>query len=237
MVDGLSLFIPVYNEEAVIEDTINETLMCLEGLGLDYELFLVDDGSGDSSGRICLKASDLNPRVRCVGFEDGHSYRENLAQSFSLAGFGIVHFMDADLSTDLKHLGEAVSYMREGYDIAVGSRHVEGASVKRGLRRLLVSNLFKHFVRLLFGSSIHDHECGFKTFRRDKLVKLVGLMGFDEERKRKMFWDTELLVRAQKMGLKIKEYPVDWREGGKTSISIVKHLPVLLYALKLRYRL
>src|SRR3989344_9669057 len=144
--------------------------------------------------------------------------------------------MDADRSTGEEALKQAVgSIEKDNYDIVIGSRYVRGAKIKRTFNRRVISFLFNNFVRLYFNSKIKDHECGFKFFKAEILKDLVKEMGINYERK--MFWDSEMLIRAQKKKLKILEIPVAWVEGPKSALTFKKELPMIKYALKLRFRL
>src|SRR3989344_5304017 len=114
-------------------------------------------------------------------------------------------------------------------------RYSKGAKIKRKLDRRIISFLFNLSVRIYFNSKIRDHECGFKFFKAKILKDLVKEMGINYERK--MFWDSEMLVRAQRNKLKILEIPVAWVEGPKSALTFKKELPMIKYALKLRFRL
>jgi len=233
----VSVFIPAYNEEKILEESITRVYRKLKELEYNFELFIIDDSSTDSSPIIGGRLADKYKGVRFIGYHNGPSRRENLAKSFRLAEGDIILFMDVDLSTDLKHLKELIESVKRDYDIATGSRHVEGASINRKLSRRIISSSFKYFVKFYFNSKINDHECGFKAFKREIILKLVNEMGYDSEFKRKMFWDAEMLIRAQKKGCRIKEIPVQWAAGEKSALRFFRELSMIPYLLSLRFRL
>jgi glycosyltransferase involved in cell wall biosynthesis len=124
----------------------------------------------------------------------------------------IVVYTDADLAADLRHLPELIAEIRKGADIATGSRLIRGSRVSgRSLGREFFSNGYNLMIRSLFGSPVRDHQCGFKAFRRSAILPLLP-----EIRDRHWFWDTEMLLRAMRRGLRVAEIPVSW-EGRKES--------------------
>lgn len=233
----LSVFIPAYNPGGILEGNVMKVHTRLAELGYDFELFIVDDSSTDSTASTCGRLAQQHKEIKFIRYENGPSRRENLARSFSHASGGIVVFMDVDLSVDLKHLQELVDAVEGGYDIAVGSRHLSGSFVKRRFHRRVISALFMHFIRTYFSSGVRDHQCGFKAFRKNVILKLVEDMGFDHQRRRKFSWDTEMLLRAQICGYRIKEIPVAWAENELSTFSFVKELSCLPYLFDLRFKL
>src|SRR3989344_900187 len=222
----LKIFIPAYNEENVIEKTIIDISSLLSKISNDYKLYLIDDGSTDNTGIIgsSMKLKNFF-YIKC----NGPSRRENLVQSMikhSNDG-DIVCFMDADRSTGEDAIKNAVNSIKKGYDIVIGSRYVKGSKIKRKSDRLFISKIFNAFVRFFYGSKINDHECGFKFFKADVLKVLVKDMGINYQRK--MFWDSEMLIRAQRKNFSILEVPVFWVEGPKSSLSFSKELPMIWY--------
>ena len=130
----------------------------------------------------------------------------------------VVCYIDADLATDMTHLPEIINAVaNDGYDIAIGSRLMTGSKAKRDTRRLFASMVYNRMVRLLLGSKVYDHQCGFKAFKRDKITCLL-----DDIKDNHWFWDTEVLVRGQRRGYRIKEIPVEWMESKSTKVNIVK---------------
>lgn len=128
----------------------------------------------------------------------------------------ILAYVDVDLATDLKHLEELINAIKEeGYDFSTGSRMLKESDVNRSFTRLIASETFNALTRFLLKSDIKDHQCGFKAFRRGPLFDIL-----DDVKDNHWFWDTELLVRAQRRGYAIKEFPVRWRSGRNTKVDL-----------------
>jgi hypothetical protein len=127
-------------------------------------------------------------------------------------------YFDTDLATDLRHLEELVGSVRSGeYDVATGSRWMPGRTADRPARRDVASRGYNALVRLFLRSSVRDHQCGFKAFDREVLFDL--LEDVDDEH---WFWDTEVLVRAQRAGYRVKEFPVDWESKGDSKVDLLR---------------
>ena len=233
----VSLFIPIYNEERIIDFHIRKIKWVLENLPQEFEIFIVDDASTDNSKRILKEISESDKVVHHLRYEAGPTRRENLAQSFKKANGEIIAFMDMDLATNLKHLPTLISEVEDNADIAIGSRYVPGAKIKRRLLRRVISIAYNYFVRFYFSSKLSDHECGFKAFKRQVILNLVKEMGYDETLTRGVFWDTELLVRAQFHSYKIKEIPIEWTEADKSALNFRREIKMIPYLLRFKKRL
>lgn len=119
----------------------------------------------------------------------------------------------------MRYLRELVQSIRDGYDFATGSRMLPQSNVKRPLKRGFASKGFNFLARLMLGSKLYDHQCGFKSFKREALFALLG-----DVKDTHWFWDTELFVRAQRAGYRVKEFPVEWRHGGATKVDLVRDI-------------
>jgi len=225
----ISMFIPIFNEQEVLERDIELIEYILNKLPDEYEIFVVDDASTDNSAVIGEKISASNKKVKHLRYEVGPSRRENLAQSFKQATGEIIAFMDIDLATNLSHVPKLIDEVKRGSDIVSGSRYLPESRVKRKIFRLIISKMYNAFIRFYFKTNIRDHECGFKAFKRDIIINLVEEMGYDKSLKRGVFWDTELLVRALKHRYKIKEIPVIWNDPGTSALSFRREIKVLPY--------
>ncbi|MFH1590433.1 MAG: glycosyltransferase [archaeon] len=235
-----SIFIPLYNEERIIErnaKAVHDIVSSWDGDG-KFELFIVDDASKDKTEERARRLTEKHPEIKYIRFENGPSRRENLGRALLKAKGDTVIFLDADLATDLsalKHLVDAVE--KEGYDIAIGDRYHPRSKTYRSTDRKAISVLYNAALRLYFGSRLRDHQCGFKAFRREALFPLLKEMGYDRRIRRGWFWDAELLIRAQRKGFRIRSLPVRWREGEKTTFSPIQEIRMIPYVLRLRFRL
>jgi hypothetical protein len=126
--------------------------------------------------------------------------------------------MDVDLSTDLRALLPLVAPLVSGHsDLAIGTRLAHGARVVRGPKRELISRGYNHLLHATLRARFSDAQCGFKAVRRDALQGLL-----EDVRDDAWFFDTELLVLAQRRGLRIHEVPVDWIDDPDSRVDIVR---------------
>jgi glycosyltransferase involved in cell wall biosynthesis len=232
----VTVVLPCYNErELALEHTL-QLYEVLKKKSWTFELLVCDDASTDGTGKMLDALTQ--PEIKAIHYTRGPSRRENLAVTLSKGRGQILVFMDMDLATDLSYLDSIIDPVMQGkYDLAIGSRYQKGADVKRELIRLVYSIGYNTTIRVMFGSKILDHQCGFKAFQRQVLQDLVKEMGYDEKFLRGWFWDAELLIRAQRKKLRILETPVRWVSGRKSSFNFVRELKVLPYMFDLKRRL
>ena len=232
----LSVFIPVYNEEKVLETTIKETLKTLGGM--EIELFIVDDTSTDGTPHIAAALSAKDRRVRHLRYGNGPSRRENLAKSFRQARGKFIAFLDADLSASPVYIPKMLDELeRNDADMVIASRYLPDSNTKRELSRLFFSRLCNWSLRLFFASKVHDHQYGLKLFKRDVILGLVDEAGYDEGMTRGFSWDAEILLRAQRHGHRIIEYPIKWVRSDRTSVRPMRDVKMIPYLVSLRMRL
>jgi len=220
----VSIVLPAYNEAKRLRNAVERIEEHVKELGYDYEIVIAEDGSTDGTDKIAREIAEINPRVKHIHSAERLGRGRALKNAFRNCSGDIVVYMDVDLSTDLKHLKEIVSAIAEGYDIATGSRLMKESKAKRPLKRDVASKAYNFLVRLLLGSKIHDHQCGFKAFRKSAILEL-GEMVKDTH----WFWDTEVLVLAQKKGYKVKEIPVTWEHGGETKVRFRKDVLYMFF--------
>jgi hypothetical protein len=115
----------------------------------------------------------------------------------------------------MKHLPALISAIRDGSDVSTGSRLLPSSDIVRTRGREIASRSYNFLVRLFLSSRIYDHQCGFKAFNRDRILPLLPAIRSDH-----WFWDTELLVRAQRRGYTVREFPVRWRAGKGTTVRM-----------------
>jgi len=229
----LSVAIPCYDEEAIVREHVGRILVSLRSLGVSFELLLCDDASTDGTAQI-LDSID-EPEVRVVHHRRGPSRRENLALTLREACGAIVAFMDMDLSSGLDRMPELLGAVADGRcDVAIGSRNLPSSRTERSALRRIYSWAYNSALRAIFGSTVRDHQCGFKAMRRETFLALTEVMGYDSSFRRGWFWDAELLIRAQILGLEVLELPVVWIAGRKSSFRFTKELRLLPRMLRLR---
>jgi putative flippase GtrA len=141
-----------------------------------------------------------------------------LRRAWSQSTAQIVAYMDVDLSTDLGALLPLVAPLLSGHsDVAIGSRLAPGARVVRGPKRELISRAYNLLLKLSVQGRFSDAQCGFKAFRLESAQRLLPLVEDNE-----WFFDTEILVAAQRLGLRICEVPVDWVDDPDSRVKILR---------------
>ncbi|MDV0443764.1 glycosyltransferase [Methanorbis rubei] len=209
----LSVVIPVYNDAASLNLAVPASIEVLEGLGLQFELILCEDASSDGSLEAANAFAAADKRIIVNHSDVRRGKGGALSEALVISRGDIFCFYDVDLSTDLAALGTLIQKVQEGTDIVVGSRFLDESAVTRTGEREATSVGFNRMVRVLLASSIRDHQCGFKAFRRDRLMQLMPYV-----RSRGWTWDTEVLALAQACGYTVEEIPIVWKQGDKTNV-------------------
>jgi glycosyltransferase involved in cell wall biosynthesis len=213
----VDVVIPVLNEAHVLEKSVARVRDFLRA-NLPYQsrVVIIDNGSTDGTGQV---AAALAARYADVQFLQlaqrgrGRALRHAWLQSKA----DVVCYMDVDLSTDLAHLPELVgSILEGGYDLATGSRLLPASETKRSVKREAISRIYNVFVRAVLGTRFSDAQCGFKAVGREVLQEIVPQI-----EDQSWFFDTELLVLAEKRGYRIKDLPVRWLEDDDSRVKIV----------------
>ena len=213
----LDVVVPVYNEEADLPGCVHRLHAHLSrAFPYSFRITIADNASTDRTLAVaCELARDLR-RVRVVHLEQKGRGRA-LAAVWSASDAPVLAYMDVDLSTDLSGLLPLVAPLISGHsDVAIGSRLARGARVVRGPKREFISRCYNVILRSVLGVRFSDAQCGFKAVRRDaaeQLLPLVEDTGW--------FFDTELLVLAERAGLRIHEVPVDWVDDPDSRVDIV----------------
>jgi glycosyltransferase involved in cell wall biosynthesis len=215
----VSIVLPAYNEAGRIEDAVERTASAIRGITPSFEIIIAEDGSKDGTDRISQALAKKYDFVVHLHSDERLGRGRAMARAFKASRGEVICDIDVDLATDMKHLRELVQSIHDGYDFATGSRMLPESNVKRPLKRGLASKGFNFLTRLMLDSKLYDHQCGFKSFKRQSLFALM-----DTVKDTHWFWDTELLVRAQRAGYKIKEFPVEWKHGGATKVNLIKDI-------------
>jgi glycosyltransferase involved in cell wall biosynthesis len=214
----VSVVLPAYNEANRLEAALAKVMEALKESAESYEVIIAEDGSTDGTDKIAESLSEKHPCIRHLHGEKRLGRGAALKNAFKKSSGKILVYMDVDLATDIGQLKSLVRAIEEEEcDFATGSRMLSESKVERSRTRRIASKSYNFLVRALLGSKVKDHQCGFKAFRREPLMQLL-----DEVTARHWFWDTEILVRAFRMGYKIKEIPVEWKGGHETKVRLLK---------------
>ncbi|HWQ19576.1 MAG TPA: glycosyltransferase [Methanotrichaceae archaeon] len=209
---------PAYNENRKIERAARAALAGLSEIASTYEVIIAEDGSSDGTYETAVRLAESDHHIRLLHSGDRQGRGQALNAAIKAARGRVVCYIDADLATDMSHLGDLVDAIRcEGYDIATGSRLMPESDTGRSIIRSAASISYNALVRLMLRSRLYDHQCGFKALKRETTAAVL-----DEIRDNHWFWDTELLVRGQRAGLRAKEIPVIWRAADSTKVNVLK---------------
>ncbi|SDT37617.1 Glycosyltransferase involved in cell wall bisynthesis [Friedmanniella luteola] len=213
----LDVVIPVFDEETDLGPSVTRLDAFLaEHFPYTYAITIADNASTDGTWAEALRLAEALPRVRAVHLAEKGRGRA-LKAVWSASGSPVLAYMDVDLSTDLRALLPLVAPLISGHsDIAIGSRLARSARVVRGPKREIISRSYNLILRGALAASFSDAQCGFKAIRADVAADLLPWVQDDG-----WFFDTELLVLAQRSGLRIHEVPVDWVDDPHSSVDIV----------------
>jgi putative flippase GtrA len=213
----LDLVIPVFNEEQDLEAAVRTTRSYLDrSFPYPARLTIADNASTDGTLAIARRLAAELPGVR-VHHLDAKGRGRALHTVWLASDAEVLAYMDVDLSTDLSALLPLVAPLVSGHShLAIGSRLSRASRVVRGPKRELISRAYNLLLRGTLAARFSDAQCGFKAIRADaahELLPLVEDTGW--------FFDTELLVLAERAGLRIHEVPVDWVDDPDSRVDIV----------------
>jgi len=209
--------LPAHNEAWRIGGCIEAVEQAVKPFWGSYEIIVSEDGSVDGTEAVVSSIAKANTNVVFLHSQVRLGKGKAIKNALRVAKGDVVVFMDVDLSTNLKFLPIIARLAKENRGLAIGSRHVEGARVKRPLSRTLFSLGYNIFVRALFFDGVKDHQCGFKAMSRNFVDNIEDKVESDG-----WFFDTELILRCKKTGFPLSEIGVDWTETRKKKESNVR---------------
>jgi putative flippase GtrA len=214
----VEVVVPVHNEQRTLEASIWRLHGYLSAhFPFAFRITVADNASTDATWRLARKLAEQLPRVRAVHLDQKGRGRA-LRQVWSGSDADVVAYMDVDLSTGLEALLPLVAPLLSGHsDLAIGSRLARGAAVVRGPRRELVSRCYNLLLRATLRARFSDAQCGFKAGRADVVRALLPAV-----QDQAWFFDTELLLLAERSGLRIHEVPVDWVEDPDSRVDVLR---------------
>jgi putative flippase GtrA len=212
----LDVAVPVHNEEADLGPCVRRLLAHLRGFPYPFRITIVDNASTDATLAVARGLARELPEVSAVHLEAKGRGRA-LRAVWSASDARVLAYMDVDLSTDLAALLPLVAPLISGHsDLAIGSRLTRGSRVVRGIKREVISRSYNLLLRGTLAARFSDAQCGFKAIRKDvadRLLPHVEDTGW--------FFDTELLVLAERTGLRIHEVPVDWVDDPDSRVDLL----------------
>jgi glycosyltransferase involved in cell wall biosynthesis len=213
---ALDVVVPVFNEERVLAQNIAILAAYLEReLPLAWRITIADNGSTDLTAEVADELAKSLPRVEVKRI--GHRGRGGALHDVWLGSDArVLAYMDIDLSTNLESLLPLAAPILSGHsELAIGTRLARQAHVRRKPGREVLSRGYNLLVRVLLGARFSDAQCGFKAIRADIAERLLPLV-----EDRDWFFDTELLLLAERNGMNIFEVPVDWIEDLDSRVDI-----------------
>ncbi|WP_433374109.1 glycosyltransferase [Actinoplanes sp. CA-142083] len=213
----LDVVVPVYNEEIDLEPCVKRLHTYLSAhFPYRFRITIADNASTDSTAEVARRLTGELPGVASVHLSEKGRGRA-LKHVWTHSDAAILAYMDVDLSTDLGALLPLVAPLISGHsDLAIGSRLARGSRVVRGAKREFISRSYNLILRGTLSARFSDAQCGFKAIRADvaeRLLPMVEDTGW--------FFDTEMLVLAERAGLRIHEVPVDWVDDPDSRVDIV----------------
>jgi dolichyl-phosphate beta-glucosyltransferase len=219
----LSVIIPAFNEEERLPKTLDNIVTFVESQNFLTEVIIVDNASTDQTGKVLTDFAGRYRFIKCL--HEAELGKGAAVRTGMLAGQGdYLLISDADLSVPITQVKEFLPPRRCDYDIAIGSREIEGAvRYHEPFYRHLMGRVFNLVVQLLVLPGLHDTQCGFKCFRREvaqHLFSVNKISGWS--------FDVEILCLAREKGYRIMEVPVEWFYGERSKVSPVRDTWLML---------
>ncbi len=213
----VDIVIPVHNEEIDLEPCVRRLHAHLTaGMPYPFQITVADNASTDTTLEVANRLAAEFPSVRVVHMPEKGRGRA-LRAVWSTSDAAVLAYMDVDLSTDLAALLPLIAPLVSGHsDLAIGTRLHRGSRVVRGAKREFISRSYNLMLRHTLSTRFSDAQCGFKAIRREVAARLLPLVEDDG-----WFFDTELLVLAERSGLRIHEVPVDWVDDPDSRVDVV----------------
>jgi putative flippase GtrA/glycosyltransferase involved in cell wall biosynthesis len=213
----LEVVVPVYNEQASLERSVRtlHAYLC-EHFEQSWKITIADNASTDRTLEVATLLTYELDRVGVLHLDEKGRGRA-LKKAWLASTAKVVAYVDVDLSTDLRGLPPLVAPLVSGHsDIAIGTRLAASSRVTRGGKREFISRSYNFLLRRVMGAQFSDAQCGFKAMRTDVAAKLLPLVEDTG-----WFFDTELLILAERSGMRIHEVPVDWVDDPDSRVDIV----------------
>ncbi len=212
----LSIVIPAYNEEKKICEDLSQVYNFLNRQSYGYEVLMVDDGSKDKTYEIGKSLESKYKNLRCIRYEKNRGKGYAVKTGILQAKGEYILFSDAGTCVPYQEVERGLHLLQDGYDVAIGSRILPESKIilKQPLYRQLGSKGFNFIIRWFMGIRMRDTQCGFKVFKREAAHQI-----FSKNRIDRMMFDIETIFNATKLGFKMKEFPVTWKNDPDTRFN------------------
>jgi glycosyltransferase involved in cell wall biosynthesis len=214
---SVDVALPVYNEVSDLQRGVFRLHTYLsEQFPFTFRITIADNASTDGTAQLADELAASIPAVHVVHLTEKGRGRAVRA-AWSASNSPVLAYMDIDLSTDLAALLPLVAPLMSGHsDVSIGSRLRRGSHVVRGAKREFLSRGYNLLLRCTLAAGFSDAECGFKAIRAEAARELLPLV-----RDNGWFFDTEMLVLAERAALRIHEVPVDWVDDPDSRVDVL----------------
>mgnify|MGYP001397042338 CR=1 FL=1 len=217
-----SIVVPAFNEEKILEFNINKLHKFLQSnYKNDFEIIIGDDGSKDSTQEIIKKLEKRYPNISNIKNNKNLGRGSVLTKGFTKAKGKLICYIDADLAINMELILDLFNELQKGYDLAIGSKHLQNSNVKYNPIRKILSNSYSSITKLILSTPFQDYQCGMKAIKKTSFIKLYPFI-----KEIGWAWDTELIVLAYKHKMKIKELPAIVKniKERKSKVIIIKDI-------------
>lgn len=232
----LSVVIPAYNEEKRLPKTLRSINDYLSRQSYDYEILVVDNGSTDKTADVVKNSKN---EIKGLKYIEGSASRGKgfaVKKGIMAAKGDFRIFIDADNSTSIDQIEKMWPYFEKGYGVVIGSRDVKGAVLdppQPWIRKMILGEGFKLYRKLIIGLwGVKDTQCGFKCFNGQAADQIFPKCKIDH-----FAFDPEVLFIAQKLGHKIKEIPVYWKNDLESKVNLKGMIKMAADLIKIRLNL
>ena len=231
----LSVIIPAYNEEKRLPKTLEAIDAYLKNQSYNYEIVVVSDGSEDKTAEVVENLKSKIASLRLIDNKENHGKGFVVRQGMMEALGEYRIFTDADNSTSIDQIEKMWPEFEKGYDIVVGSRDTKGAVLNpsQPAFRIVVGDIFRLLRQIICDVwEILDTQCGFKGFKKEAVEKIFPKCQID-----RFAFDPEILVLAKRMGYKIKEIPINWKNDLESKVKFKSMVKMFVDLIKIRMNL
>ena len=214
----LTLILPAYNECGSIASTIDDAFRYFQSRGIDAEIIVAADGN-DGTREVVGDKARGNPELRAIGHVERSGKGRGVREAVALARGRYIGYADADNKVPFSEYDKIRPLLAEGVEVVTGSRALAESQIERRQPwfRQLGSQGFHFFMQTVVGlPGIHDTQCGFKFFQRAAALELFRLQKIDG-----YMFDVEILALAHRLGYRIREVPIRWRDDGDTRLQLL----------------
>src|ERR1035437_657517 len=217
MTPQISLILPAYNEARIIPVTIGEAVRYFDSRGLSYQVIVAADGT-DGTRETVRQMAATNPALLATGSDARRGKGLGIREAVAIATGAVVGYADADNKVPIEDFDKFRPLLAAGVDMAIGSRRGE-ATIERAqpLYRRVGSVGFHWFMQSVVGlAGIEDTQCGFKFFQHAVAKELFRRQKIDG-----YMFDVEILAIAQRLGYRIEQLPIHWRDDADSRLDLV----------------